>query len=144
HVTSVTSAQNRELCLSLGSDAWLDYGAGRVFAGDQRYDVIFDVFGNQRLARVQQALAVRGHYVSTVPKARILLDSARTLLRAQRSHLVVVKSRARDLRAIAALVEQGKLRPIVHGVYPLEQAAQAQEQVESKHSRGKVVIRISP
>jgi NADPH:quinone reductase-like Zn-dependent oxidoreductase len=59
-----------------------------------------------------------------------------------RAHLVVVRSRARDLAVIAQLVEQGKLRPIVHDMFTLEQAAQAQLQVESKHSRGKVVISI--
>jgi NADPH:quinone reductase-like Zn-dependent oxidoreductase len=142
HVTSVTSAQNRALCSSLGSDVWLDYARGRTFDGEQNYDVIFDVFGDQTLASVKRALSARGQYVTTVPKARIFLDSARTLLSAQRAHLVMVRSRARDLRVIAELVEQGKLRAIVHGIYPLEQAVQAQEQVESKHSRGKVVVRL--
>ena len=42
----------------------------------------------------------------------------------------------------AAHLGELPLPQVVHGVYPLDQAVQAREQVESKHSRGKVVIRI--
>lgn len=142
HVTSVTSARNRELCMSLGSDAWLDYASGAVFDAGAHYDVIFDVFGNQMFARVKQALTPHGHYVSTVPKLHVFMASARTLCAARRARLVIVRSRARDLAVLAELVTQGKLRAVVHGTFELEQAARAQLQVESKHSRGKVVISI--
>ena len=142
HVTSVSSAKNKELCLSLGSDAWLDYAQDDLFSGSARYDVIFDVFGNKSLARVKKALVERGQYVSTVPTARVLIDSARSLLRGPRAHLVTVKSRADDLAWLAARVEAGKLRAVIDSVYSLEDAAAAQKRVESKHSRGKVVIRL--
>jgi NADPH:quinone reductase-like Zn-dependent oxidoreductase len=71
-----------------------------------------------------------------------LIDSARTLLHQKRAHLVIVKSRSRDLATIGAWVEAGKLRAVVHGVYTLDQAVEAQQQIESKHTRGKVVIRV--
>jgi len=98
------------------------------------------VFGNQSFARVQQALTTRGQYVNTVPNARILIDSLRTLLKQKRAHLVIVKSRARDLGTICEWVEAGKLRAIVHGVFALDQAVEAQQQIESKHTRGKVIV----
>lgn len=142
-VTGVTSARNRELVLSLGSEQWLDYGADDAFAGSTKYDVIFDVFGNQRLARVKTALAPRGRYVTTVPKPAIFVDALRTAFSYPRARLVIVRSRASDLAWVAELVEQGKLRAVVHGVYTLAQAAEAQRQVESKHTRGKVVLRIA-
>jgi NADPH:quinone reductase-like Zn-dependent oxidoreductase len=140
HVTSVSSPQNQALCETLGSDAWLSYAEPGVFDGSGRYDVIFDVFGNQSIARVKRALTASGHYVTTVPKAGSVIDSARTCLSRQRAHLVVVKSSARDLATLVTWVEQQKLRAVVHGVYRLEQVVAAQQQVESKHTRGKVVI----
>ena len=148
HVTSVCSAKNRTLVEGLGSDAWLDYQGRDVFAPDPAgagaagYDLVFDVFGNQSLRRVRPVLAARGCYVSTVPSARVAWDSLRTRFAAQRAQLVVVRSRAADLAQIADWVEQGKLRAVVHAVYDLEQAIAAQQQVESKHSRGKVVVRM--
>jgi NADPH:quinone reductase-like Zn-dependent oxidoreductase len=142
HVTSVSSVGNRGLCDALGSDVWRDYAEPGVFDGSARYDVIFDVFGNQSIARVKRALSVAGQYVTTVPKAGSVIDSARTLLSRQRAHLVVVKSSARDLATLVSWIEQQKLRAVVHGVYPLDQVVAAQQQVESKHTRGKVVISI--
>lgn len=142
HVTAVCSAQNRALVESLGSDAWLDYRAGNVFAAGCSYDVVFDVFGNQSLARVRPVLAPRAVYVSTVPGPRIAWDGLRTSLARQRAQLVVVRSRARDLAQIATWVQEGKLRAVVHDVYTLDRAIEAQRQLESKHTRGKVVIQL--
>jgi NADPH:quinone reductase-like Zn-dependent oxidoreductase len=144
HVTGVCSAANRALVDALGGDAWIDYKAGDVFTDEARarYDVVFDVFGNQSLARVRPVLAPRGCYVSTVPSPRVFWDSVRTWRGPQRARLVIVRSRASDLAQVAAWVEQGKLRAIVHAVFSLEQAVEAQQQVESKHSRGKVVLRL--
>lgn len=140
HVTSVCSAANRALVESLGSDAWLDYATGDVFAGDARYEVIFDVFGNRSFARVRRALAARACYVTTVPSPRTFLDHGLTLIANQRARLVAVRSRADDLARLAALVQEGKLRAVIHAAYDLEHAAEAQQQIESKHTRGKVVI----
>ncbi|HEX6245683.1 MAG TPA: NAD(P)-dependent alcohol dehydrogenase [Polyangiales bacterium] len=146
HVTAVCSAGNRALVESLGCDAWLDYRTGDVFAatatGAAPYDVVFDVFGNQTLDRVRPVLAAHGRYVSTVPGPRVFWDALRTSIREQRALLVVVRSRAQDLAQLASWVQEGKLRAVVHGVYTLEQAVEAQRQLESKHTRGKVVVRL--
>jgi NADPH:quinone reductase-like Zn-dependent oxidoreductase len=40
-------------------------------------------------------------------------------------------------------VEQGKLRPVIDRVFPLEEIRQAHEASESGHTRGKVVVRIA-
>jgi NADPH:quinone reductase-like Zn-dependent oxidoreductase len=140
-VTSVSSAKNRELSLALGSDAWRDYALGDLFAG-ARYDVIFDVFGNKSFRAVAHALTPRGRYVATVPSLRNILDSVRTLPACRRARLVVVRSNAGDLAQLAGLVDEGRLRAVVHQVYGLDQIVDAQRQLESKHTRGKVVIRM--
>ncbi|MFE4664492.1 NADP-dependent oxidoreductase [Streptomyces sp. NPDC056716] len=48
------------------------------------------------------------------------------------------------LEAIAALVIDGTLDPQVTGTFPLERAGEALRVVEEGHSRGKVVIEVSP
>lgn len=41
-----------------------------------------------------------------------------------------------------ALIEEGKLRPVVDRTYPLTDVAAALRQVEEGHTRGKIVITI--
>jgi NADPH:quinone reductase-like Zn-dependent oxidoreductase len=47
-----------------------------------------------------------------------------------------------DLLRIVDLVAQGKLKPVVDSVYPMDQLAQAHEQLESRKAFGKVVVTI--
>lgn len=142
HVTSTSSAGNLELCRRLGADVALDYRATDPLAGPDRFDVVFDVFGNRRPGEARRVLTARGVYVTTVPKPRILVDVARTLFAGPRVRLVSVRPRSADLRLIAALVDEGRLAPVVERSFPLEQIVAAEEQVGSKHTRGKVVVRI--
>lgn len=142
HVTTTSSAANLELCRSLGAEVALDYRAADPLAGPDRFDVVFDIFGNRSLAQARRALADRGVFVTTVPRLRIFLDTARTLLGRPRARMVSVRPRSADLRLIAALVDEGKLAPVVERVFPLERIVEADEQVGSKHTRGKVVVRI--
>lgn len=139
-VTSLSSERNLALCRELGAHEALDYRQADVLA--RRWDVFFDVFGNHTWRRVRPALRPGGVYVQTVPSPRIVLDQLATLVTPTRARLVVVKSRARDLRELAHLVEAGALRPVVDREYPLEEVRAAQEHLETKHARGKVVLRV--
>lgn len=142
HVTSTSSAANVELCRKLGADVAADYRAADVLAGPDRFDVVFDVFGNRTFGEARRALAPRGVYVKTVPKPRDVLDVALTSLTFPRARLVTVRPRARDLAFIAACVDDGRLVPVVARVFPLERIAEAEEHVATKHTRGKIVVRV--
>ena len=50
---------------------------------------------------------------------------------------------AADLAALAALVDEGKLRPVVDSVYPLAETAAALRHVAQGRPAGKVVIAVS-
>src|SRR3990170_470346 len=49
-----------------------------------------------------------------------------------------------NLRSAMRLVEQGRLAPVVHDVFPLEDAARAQEVMERAEHFGKLVLRVAP
>jgi NADPH:quinone reductase-like Zn-dependent oxidoreductase len=142
HVTTTSSAANLELCHRLGADVSLDYRATDALAGDERYDAVLDVFGNRTLAEARRVLGARGAFVKTVPKVRDLLDVAWTRLSWPRAYLVVVRPRARDLALVARWLDEGKVVPVVDAVYPLERIAEAEAHVETKHTRGKVVVTV--
>jgi NADPH:quinone reductase-like Zn-dependent oxidoreductase len=139
-VTAVSSAANHELVRALGADAVVDYRVVDPLAARDAYDVVFGVFGNRRWDRAQRALRAGGTYVTTVPSLRIVTDSLRSLLGRRRARLVVVRSRRSDLLAIARMVREGRLRPVVERVLPLARIAEAHAHLETKRARGKVVL----
>ena len=142
HVTTTSSKGNLELCRKLGADVATDYRATDPLAGGDRFDVVFDVFGNRSFREARPVLTRHGVYVKTVPKARDILDVARTSFTSQRARLVIVRPRARDLTFIAECVDQGRVVPVVDEVYALDRIVEAEQHVETKHTRGKVVVRL--
>jgi len=46
-----------------------------------------------------------------------------------------------QLGEIAKLTDAGKVHVRVQSTYPLEQAAQAQSELEKQHARGKIVLK---
>lgn len=141
-VTSTSSAANLELCRARGAHEALDYRADAPLDARGRYRAIFDVFGNLSFAAARAALAEGGVFVSTVPSARLLADVARSLLASRRAKLVVVRSRRADLDAIRALVESGRLAPLLDRVVDLADAVEGVRHLETKRARGKVVVRV--
>lgn len=54
----------------------------------------------------------------------------------------MAKPDARALQEIAALIEAGKIQPMVHATYSLSDAAKAEIALASEHVRGKIVLTI--
>jgi NADPH:quinone reductase-like Zn-dependent oxidoreductase len=55
----------------------------------------------------------------------------------------IVKPNRDELIQISALIDAGRLRPIIDTVFPLAQARQAYEQAAKGHTRGKIVLRVT-
>jgi NADPH:quinone reductase-like Zn-dependent oxidoreductase len=47
-----------------------------------------------------------------------------------------------NLAALRALVEAGKVRPVIDRTFPLSEAAEAIRYVETEHARAKVVVTV--
>jgi NADPH:quinone reductase-like Zn-dependent oxidoreductase len=63
--------------------------------------------------------------------------------RSRKVKLAVSDDTAEGLARITDLVERGKLKPVIDGVFPLDRARDAHARVESRHKRGAVVLRVS-
>jgi NADPH:quinone reductase-like Zn-dependent oxidoreductase len=141
-VTAVCSHRNVELVAELGADRVIDYTKTELVDLKERFDVIFDVFGNYRFDKLEHLLTPRGTYVHTVPSARIFKDVARTLIRRKRAKLVIVKSRREQLDWIRQQIDTGSLRVVVDRSFALDDAAEAHRYMETKRARGKVVLEV--
>jgi NADPH:quinone reductase-like Zn-dependent oxidoreductase len=148
-VTGVTSRGNLDFVLDLGADEAIDYEEEEFTALDEAWDVIFDLVGNRTFSDCEEALSANGGiYVSTVASARLFLSVAATTLgslfrQSQRARLMMVRYRWEDLAVLARMVEQGKLRPVIQEVLPLEEASRAHDLSEGGHVRGKVVVKVA-
>ncbi len=139
-VTTTSSARNRELCLSLGAHAALDYQVDSGLEPQRQWGAFFDVFGNRRFSQVKPALGPRATYVSTVPSFRLAAQHLLTRFSARRARLVRVRSNSADLQRLAEWADAGALRPVIDQIVPLSNVAQAQAHIETKRARGKVVV----
>ncbi|HET8890823.1 MAG TPA: zinc-binding dehydrogenase, partial [Candidatus Angelobacter sp.] len=64
----------------------------------------------------------------------------RGVLGGKRLSMTRVKPRGGELEKVSALIEAGKIRPVVEKVFALEQIAEAHRLSEAGHVRGKLVI----
>jgi NADPH:quinone reductase-like Zn-dependent oxidoreductase len=141
-VTAVCSHRNVELVTELGADRVIDYTKTELVDLEERFDAIFDVFGNYRFDKLKHLLTPRGTYVHTIPSSRILKDVARTLVRRKRAKLVIVKSRREQLDWIRQQIDAGSMRVVVDRSFPLNEAPEAHRYMETKRARGKVVLEV--
>lgn len=143
-VSALCGVHSAELVRGLGADQVYDYRQTPPSQVPGRYQVFFDVFGNQSFAAVRPLLASRGRYITTVPNARNFRDHVLSrLLPLKKARLVIVRSRRADLEQLSAWVAQGRLRPLIAARLPLAETARAHAMIQGKNTHGKIVLDIS-
>ena len=141
-VTAAASASNEKLCRDFGASACTDYSVAPLETLSDRFDIVFDVFGNLAFDAIEARLAPNGILVTTVPSPATMLAVAAPHADGKRVRLVSVNSRARDLEKLAWMLDREKLRVHIDATYALQEIASAHAYVERKHTRGKVVVTI--
>lgn len=141
-VTAVCSAGNAELVKSLGADRVIDYKQQDFTQDNTKYDVIFDVKGNQSFSRCKPVLQPKGIYVTTQPLPGDFIQSVMTLFSAQKAKVILAKANSVDLLYLKEQIEEGKVRSIVDRTYPLSEIAEAHRYSEAGHAIGKIVITV--
>ena len=153
-VTAVCSTRNVDLVRSLGADRVVDYTRDDFArAGQQRYDVVFDLVGNRSLADLRRVLMPTGALVLSgggVSTGGSLVGPMGLFIRAELvgrfvGHRIVrleVPADAANLATLAELADGGALTPAIDRTYPLEKTADAIRYVETEHARAKVVVTV--
>lgn len=150
-VTGVCGTSNVEMVRSIGADHVIDYTIDDFTKNGQRYDFILDNISNLSLSDLRRALTPTGMLVPNGGQFQHRwLSSAGRLIKAmvsfrfvsQRLGRFVVTQRHDDLLALIALIEGGKVMPVIDRTYPLSETAAAMDYVGTGHARGKVVISV--
>lgn len=156
--TTAGSDQKCAFCRKLGADHAINYknedfvAVIRDATGKAGVDVILDIVGGSYVDKNISILATEGRlvqiaflqssvaeHVNFMPVMLRRLTLTGSTLRARS---VGQKAEvAADLRdKVLPLLDEGKVRPIIHATFPLEQARQAHELMESSSHLGKILL----
>ena len=137
-VIATASAVNIGLAMELGADQFIDYTKTRFEDVVEDVDAVFDTIGGDTQERSWQVLKPGGILVSVVNPPSKETAAARGV----RSAFVFIQPSGEQLAAIARLIDDGRMKPIIHAVLPLTEARQAHVISQGGHARGKIVLRI--
>ena len=138
-VIATASTANQDLLKQLGADVAIDYTKQKFEEIAKNVDCVLDPVGKDTLAHSYPLVKKGGIILSLVGG----VDPEELKKYQIRAVGIWVKPNAKDLSEIAQLIDAGKIKPVVTKVLPLSDAIAAEQQAETHHTRGKVVLRIA-
>ncbi|HVV04574.1 MAG TPA: NADP-dependent oxidoreductase [Puia sp.] len=138
YVIGTTSEPNLSFIRELGADEAIDYHKRGYENLIGHIDMVFDTIGGEAQKNTLRLLRPGGILVTTLK----VEDAAPFEKKGVRITGMMGKSRPEDLEAIARLVDEGKVKPFIQKVFPLEKAADASRMSQEGHVRGKIVLRV--
>jgi len=147
YVIGTASQRNFDFLKQLGADEVIDYKDEDFAFLLQNIDVVFDaspVFSEDARMILADALNDGGRFVSVqIPYP--FSEAFLYLLAKKHGAAKMIRREldiAQSLTEIAKLIEEGKVRTILSKVYPMEKAAEAHAELETRHVRGKIALEI--
>ncbi|MFM9554763.1 NADP-dependent oxidoreductase [Streptomyces caniscabiei] len=141
YAIGTASAGKHELLRELGADELIDYRTTDFVEAAGEVDVVLDTLAGDVRTRSVDVLGQGGTLVSILPVGGEE-DAERAAARGARLEKLLVEADQAGMRAIAALVEQGKLRAHVDATFPLAEAAKAHALGETDRTTGKIVLTV--
>lgn len=145
-ILATAGSSNQDTLRMLGADVAIDYHkedpaeiALRESNG-KGVDAVFDAVGGENLNKSLTALRPFGRAATTIGVKVDLGDAYRKNLTIYSIFLTRERGRLQEL---TNLIEQGKLKPLIDQVLPIEQVRKAHERLDSGHGKGKIVLRVS-
>jgi NADPH:quinone reductase-like Zn-dependent oxidoreductase len=144
-VTGVCSARKVDLVRSIGADHVIDYQREDFTRSGQRYDLILDTAARRWFTSNRRALTPRGIYVlagGTTARffQTMLLGPLVSKMGSQKLGTMGVKTSQKDLEQVKALVEAGKIAPVIDRRYRLSEVPDAIRYLEAGQARGKLIV----
>jgi NADPH:quinone reductase-like Zn-dependent oxidoreductase len=137
-VIATASEHNLAFLKELGADQAIDYANQKFEELVKDVDVVFDPIGGDTLERSYGIVKSGGFIVSIVGQP----DKTKLAAHGLRGAGILVAPNAKELAEIAALIDAGKVKPVVSEILPLANAKHAHELSETGHTRGKIVLQV--
>ncbi|CAB3819445.1 NAD(P)H-quinone oxidoreductase [Achromobacter sp. CF-sbj1-Ac2-l] len=157
--TTVGNQEKAEACLKAGAQHALIYrdtdfeAEVRQATGGQGVDVILDMVGGAYINKNLRLLAVNGRLVQIafLEGSKAEIDALPIMTKRLSFTGSTLRPRSDDDKGAIAqaladkvlpLMEQGRCLPLIHQVFPLEEAAQAHALMESSRHIGKIMLKV--
>ena len=142
-VTATCSKANSELVKSFGADEVMGYTGEELASCTARFDAIMDAYGKMDLRFVCQLLKRGGTYASTlfIPPPWLSILAVR-LVYGKRLTSANMRRRPEDWQELEQLYADGKLKPFIERIFPLERAADAFDHAINGKPRGKIIVSV--
>jgi NADPH:quinone reductase-like Zn-dependent oxidoreductase len=138
-VIATASTPNQDLLKQLGAEVAIDYTKTEFEDVAKDVDVVMDTVGKDTLARSYGVVKKGGFIVSLVARP----DPAELEKHGIYGAPMSVEPNSTELAEITKLIDTKKVKVIVSQTFALADAAKAQEQVATGHTRGKIVLKVA-
>ncbi|HTV51023.1 MAG TPA: NADP-dependent oxidoreductase [Steroidobacteraceae bacterium] len=137
-VSTTVAREDLDFVRSLGAELAIDYRAERFEEELRDVDLVLDLVGGEAQERSWAVLKEGGALISTLQQP----SESKARERRVRAERYVAQPDAAELRQIGELIDDGKVRPHVLAIYPLQEVAEAHRRLEGGHVRGKIVLEL--
>ncbi|MXM67341.1 zinc-binding dehydrogenase [Streptomyces sp. HUCO-GS316] len=141
YVLGTASAGKHDFLREIGVDEAIDYRETDVAEAVKDVDVVLDTIGGDTSVRSLRVLRPGGVTVSILPVGSDEFHEEADRLGVRAVRMLVDASHS-GMRAIAELVEAGKLRATIAGTFPLADAAEAHRLGDTGRTTGKLVLTV--
>jgi NADPH:quinone reductase len=158
-IAGASSLEKVEICKAHGADDGIDYSKDdlkaelRRLTGGNGIDVVYDCVGGSFAEPAIRALAWQGRFlvvgfaagdIPKIPLNLLLLKGAdlRGVFWGEAVERDAAAHRA-NMQQVLDWVAGGRLKPRLHGVYPLSETADAIRILDRREAVGKVIIKVS-
>lgn len=138
-VIATSSAKNKDFVMSLGADKHIDYQSENFWEAIDEVDFVFDTIGGETLEKSIEITKPGGTIISILGLTNESLKNKASNGKVNLS-LWGMRANGDDLRAIAALMANGEIKPHIANILPFAEMVEAHRMVETRRTAGKIVL----
>lgn len=137
-VIATASTANQDLLKQLGVDQPIDYTNTKFEEVVKDVDIVLNCVRGDTLPPSYGVVKKGGSIVSITDEP----DQAECSKHGIQCSRLMAHPDSKVLEELTKLIEANKIKPIVSQTFPLADAAKAHQQIETRHTRGKIVLKI--
>ena len=138
-VIATGSTANQDFLKQMGADVAIDYTRQKFEDVAKDVDLVLDSVGEDTLKRSYGVVKKGGMIVSIVSD----LDPKELARHGIRGITIRTEPDPKTLEELVRLIDAKKITPVISQVLPLSEVAKAQEQIATRHTRGKIVLKVA-
>jgi NADPH:quinone reductase-like Zn-dependent oxidoreductase len=138
-VIATASTANQDLLKELGVDQAIDYEKTKFEKVVKDVDVVLEATRSDAMAHSYGAVK-KGGFIVCITGAP---DPAELEKHGLQGSSLMAHPDSKVLEEMTKLIEEKKVKPVVSQVFPLAAADKAHQQIETRHTRGKIVLKVA-